>query len=272
MGQHATILFVLSVIAYSMATTLFVVELRRKDGGESTGRWAPRALNAGAICQTGNIVVASLVLHICPVASVQFGLSVAGLILVTLYLLLRRRARIDGLGVFVAPAALLMLVLSQFVVEGTGTPHVRGSILALHVTVNLLGIAFFLLAGIAGVVYLLQDRRLRSKRWAPSHSRLPSLDALDTVESWLLSAGFALLTVGILTAVALPNPLSADLMQQLRALIAYVTWALVGLVLLLRFFAGWRGRRAAYGTLVGVAGMAAVILVYMLGAGSGGAS
>ncbi len=272
MGQHATILFVLSVIAYSMATTLFVVELRRKDASEFTGRWALRALQAGVIFQTGNIVVASLVLNICPVASVQFGLNVAGLIMAAVYLMVRRRARIHGLGAVVAPAALLMLVLSQFVVEGTGTPHVRGSILALHVTVNLLGIAFFLLAGIAGVVYLLQDRRLRSKRWSPSHSRLPSLDALDTVESWLLSAGFALLTVGILTAVALPNPLSVDLIQQLRALIAYVTWGLVGLVLVLRFFAGWRGRRAAYGTLVGVAGMVAVILVYMLGAGSGGAS
>ena len=217
-------------------------------------------------------MVASLVLNICPVASVQFGLNFAGLILATMYLVLRSRARIHGLGAVVAPAVLVMLVLSQFVFEGTGTPQALGSILALHVTVNVLGIAFFLLAGIASIVYLVQDRRLRNKKWAPTASRLPSLDALDTADSRLLSAGFVLLTVGILTAVALPNPLTADLMQQIRALIAYVTWAVVGVVLLLRFVAGWRGRRAAYGTLLAVAGMVAVIVVYAFGAGGGGVS
>lgn len=272
MGQHATILFVLSVIAYSMATTFFAVELRRKDSNQFASRWGLRSLYAGAVFQGGNIVVASLVLHVCPIASVQFGLSVAGLFLAAMYLVLRTRAHIHGLGAVVATTALLMLVLSQFVVEGTGTPHMRGSILALHITVNLLGIAFFLLAGIAGVVYLLQDNRLRNKRWAPSGSRLPSLDALDVVESRLLAVGFALLTVGILTAVALPNPLALDLVQQLRALISYVTWAIVGAVLLLRWFAGWRGRRAAYGTLAGLVGVLAVIVVYILGAAGGGAS
>jgi ABC-type uncharacterized transport system permease subunit len=270
MGQHATILFVLAVIAYSMATTFFVVELRRKDPSEFASRWALRALYAGAVFQAGNIVVASLVLNICPVASVQFGLNFAGLILAAMYLVLRSRARIHGLGAAVAPAVLLMLLVSQFVFEGTGSPHVQGSILALHVTVNVLGIAFFFLAGIASVAYLVQDRRLRNKQWAVTGSRLPSLDALDTVESRLLSAGFVLLTVGILTAVSLPNPMAADLIQQIRALIAYVTWAVVGLVLLMRFVAGWRGRRAAYGTLIAVVGMVAVIVVYAFGAGGGG--
>lgn len=271
MTHNATILFILAVIAYCLATTAFLVELRRKDSGEATGVWAVRALLTGAVFQLGNVVVASFVLQTCPVSSVPFALNVAGLALSGMYLAVRSRARIHGLGAAVAPATLVLLVASQLVVEAT-SPRVSGSILALHVTVNLLGVGFFLLAGIAGVVYLLLDRRLRAKRWVRSTSKLPSLDALDQAEYRLLAAGFALLTLGMLMAFALPGPFRSAPIDQVRALLGYLTWGVMGGVLLLRFFAGWTGRRAAYGTLLSVAGVVAIIAIYVANAATGGSS
>jgi len=43
----------------------------------------------------------------------------------------------------------------------------------------------------------------------------------------------------------------------------YATWLLTGAVLLLRAAAGWRGRRAAYGTIAGLVFAMAVIAVYL---------
>ena len=46
----------------------------------------------------------------------------------------------------------------------------------------------------------------------------------------------------------------------------------VAAVLLLRAVAGWRGRRTAYGTLLGTVCVAAIILAYVVRAGGGAAS
>jgi ABC-type uncharacterized transport system permease subunit len=50
----------------------------------------------------------------------------------------------------------------------------------------------------------------------------------------------------------------------MRVVLGYATWLLIALVLLLRAAAGWRGRRAAYGTIAGFVCAAAVIVVYLV--------
>jgi ABC-type transport system involved in cytochrome c biogenesis permease subunit len=46
--------------------------------------------------------------------------------------------------------------------------------------------------------------------------------------------------------------------------LGYVTWLLFAGVLLLRAAAGWRGRRAAYGTIAGFGCAMLVLLFYLL--------
>jgi ABC-type transport system involved in cytochrome c biogenesis permease subunit len=49
-----------------------------------------------------------------------------------------------------------------------------------------------------------------------------------------------------------------------RAIFGYVTWLVIAAVLFLRAAAGWRGRRAAYGTLTGFGLAVVVLLLYLL--------
>jgi ABC-type uncharacterized transport system permease subunit len=94
--------------------------------------------------------------------------------------------------------------------------------------------------------------------------RLPPLDALDRAEHRFLLGGFPLLTIGIITGTLWARRVemgaSADV---LRAAFGYVTWLVIASVLFLRAAAGWRGRRAAYGTIAGF-GLAVVVLVLYL--------
>jgi ABC-type uncharacterized transport system permease subunit len=87
---------------------------------------------------------------------------------------------------------------------------------------------------------------------------LPPLDALDLTEHRLLLAGFPLLTFGIVSGAVFAARLDA------RAALGYTAWVLVAGVLVLRAVAGWRGRRAAYGTLAGVACTLLVLLFYVV--------
>ena len=89
-------------------------------------------------------------------------------------------------------------------------------------------------------------------------------DALDKAEHRFLLAGFPLLTLGILTGTLWARRIEAGSASDIaRAVFGYLTWFLFAGVLLLRAAAGWRGRRAAIGTIAGF-GFALLVLVLYL--------
>jgi ABC-type uncharacterized transport system permease subunit len=219
-----------------------------------------------------HIVVSSLVLHVCPVEGIHFPMSVVSMLMCVVYLLMRSRFRIDVVGAFVAPLALTSLLASRFVGGGTSmvdqAPRLKSALVPLHVTANLLGVALFSLASAAAALYLVQERLLKEKRIEGLFRRLPPLDALDRAEHRFLLAGFPLLTIGILIGTLWARQVEMGGARDLvRAAFGYLTWLLIAGVLLLRAAAGWRGRRAAYGTIAGF-GLAVLVLILYLIRGS----
>lgn len=272
MGTLATIAFYLGVIAYSAASTLFFLDLARQNAQAARSTWGPRVLVAGAALHAAHVVFASLLLNLCPVESLHFGLSFSALVAVAAFLLLRRRANLDPMGVLVAPIALTFLVGAQFVgVDLEPQVAISRPLLAFHIAANLLGLGIVVVAGAAGLLYLLQERRLRDKRAGGVASRLPSLDALDRATHRLLLSGFPLLTFGIVTGALFSRQFDTLAGAALaRTLFGFATWFMLAGVLVLRRLAGVRGRRAAYGTVVGVVCVLLVVVVYAVRPGGHG--
>ncbi|HLV19672.1 MAG TPA: cytochrome c biogenesis protein CcsA [Polyangiaceae bacterium] len=263
MQDLVNIAFYLGVIAYSAATTLFFLDLARRERSTAVSVWAPRVLGAGALVHALHVVSASLLSRICPVESLHFALSLTALITAGVFLAVRRRSRVHAMGAFVAPLSLTFLVAAQFISYQEPTREIPRALLAVHVTANLSGVGLFLLAGAAGAFYLIQERRLKAKRLGALGGKMPALDSLDRTEHRLLLAGFPLLTLGIVTGAAFASQLTqASSAEWLRALLSYTTWLLVAAVLVLRALAGWRGRRAAYGTIAGAVCVLLVIVIY----------
>jgi len=261
-------LFLATALAYLTACGLFLAYLSNERFARA-GVLAPRFVAIGAGLHASHIVVASLLWHVCPVAGIHFALSVASMLACVVYLAMRSRYRIDVVGAFVAPLALTFLLASRFVGSqvALGDPSVRlkSAILPIHVLVNLLGDALFTLAAAAAIAYLLQERLLKSKRVDGLFRRLPPLDSLDRAEHRFLLAGFPLLTIGILTGTLWARHVEAGSSADIaRAGLGYATWLLFAGVLLLRAAAGWRGRRAAYGTIAGFGFALLVLLMYLV--------
>ena len=100
----------------------------------------------------------------------------------------------------------------------------------------------------------------RADGWTP-----PPLDALDKAVHRFLVAGFPLLTLGIVTGTVWAQNLESGTADEImRVVFGYTTWLLFAAVLLLRAMAGWRGRRAAYGTIAGLGCAAAVAIIYLV--------
>lgn len=263
MEALATVSFSLAVIAYSVASTQFFLELARRKS-PAPQEMPSRVLTLGALLHGLHIVTTSLLSNICPVTSMHFALSLAAWVAVVAFLFLRRGRNLDALGSFVGPLSLTFLVAAQFIGTSPPSSELSSAMLALHITVNIVGLAFVLLAGGAASFYVFVDARLKKKRLA-AIGRLPSLDLLDRLRHRMLLIGFPLLTVGVVTGGIFFSQLDANSVASFaRAILGYAAWLSVAAVLLLRAILGWEGRRSAYGTLAGVACVSLVLLVYVL--------
>jgi ABC-type uncharacterized transport system permease subunit len=280
----ASLTFALALLFYIASSALFFTEVARHRGKGSppasrsaqsshadpavppgTARFAPTLLGAGALFHGAYVSIASFVAHVCPVHSVHFLLSVASILAASVYLLARRRFRIDAIGLIVGPLGLAFLLGTYFLGAPDPGQKLSPLFIAAHVLANLLGVALFLLAGAAAALYLVQEKRLKQKRPVGRIGNLPPLDTLDNAVHRFLVAGFPLLTLGIITGTLWARRLeSGNPDEVMRIVLGYATWLLIALVLLLRAAAGWRGRRAAYGTIAGFVCAAAVIIVYLV--------
>jgi len=271
MATLATIAFYLGVIAYSAASTLFFLDLvRRDDGAAARATWAPRLLGLAALFHAVQVAVG--LSRAAPTESLHVALSFSALCAAGVYLLVHRRANLFATGAIVAPVALTFLVAAQFVgADAKVDDGVSRPLLAFHIAANVLGVGLFVVAGASGILYLFQERRLRAKQLGTSSNRLPSLDTLDRATHRLLVAGFPLLTFGVVTgAVFSAHWEVMEGAALARSLFGYATWVVLAAVLVARRVAGVRGRRAAYGTLAGVLCVLLVVLVYALRPGGHG--
>ena len=131
--------------------------------------------------------------------SVWRGLLFLGLAVMTLYLLLWFRWRVDAAGIVLPPLA---------AAAGFGALALLGSTAALpvarprgwllfHTTVSTLGMATLVVALAMSLIYLFQDRALKARRKLKLLNRLPPLDRCDHIGFQALAVGFVLMSVGI---------------------------------------------------------------------------
>jgi ABC-type uncharacterized transport system permease subunit len=163
-----------------------------------------------------------------------------------------------------------------FLASGLGSsyapvpPRVESVVLTLHIIANIMGLVAFALAFVAGVAYLVQERLLRRRQLAGAFQRLPSLGVLDTIGLRSVLAGFPLLTFGMVTGTfwLVRSGGAQFYVSQALGLIA---WAIFAGVIVLRVAAGWQGRKAAVGTMLGFLCTLLVLVGYAVRAAGGGA-
>lgn len=240
--------------------------------GELAGRVTARNLGAGALALAAAAHLGHDALRWAaghgPLSGIHEGLSTLGLLVLAGWFVLRvGRPRMDAVGALLAPIALALLLVSAISPAGA-EPHLGGALLVLHVGSTLLSIAAFTVAFSLSVAYLVQDRQVKQKKLGGVFKRLPPLQVLDDLNYRCVALGLVALTLGVVTGlfVGASRPAGAVVWQQYVALGA---WVLFAAVFVARLVAGWRGRRAAIGTILGYAGAVVVLAGYVARSGAG---
>jgi ABC-type uncharacterized transport system permease subunit len=207
--------------------------------------------------------------HACPVTGIQTATSLTALVASSIFLVVARTPRFAVIGAFVAPLALMAVLASRFfggaAPEPAATTQAHLVLLPIHVTAVLLASALFSVASALSATYLVQESRLKAKLPLEKLSQLPSLEILDRIANAYTVAGFPLLTIGVATGLFwIGRPEHPGSLANMRQAVGLIAWVQLALVLLLRSIAGWRGRRAAWGTIAGFGAAFAVFGLYLL--------
>ncbi|MGE5257190.1 MAG: c-type cytochrome biogenesis protein CcsB [Hyphomicrobiales bacterium] len=216
---------------------------------------------AGFIVLVGGFIFhsAALVLdyhqqgHI-PVTNMRETLSLAGWAIAGVFILLNYRYNLKILGVYAAPfVALIMVIVSQLPEEPLKTTQLFKSVwLVAHVTVIFIGEAAFALACGAGILYLIQEGSIKTKKRRFFFKRLPSLDLLDSTGYGCIVVGFTMLTIGLITGLVYAKSVWGRFWSwDPKEVWSGLAWLFYAALLHERLAVGWRGRRSAIMAIVG---------------------
>ena len=183
-----------------------------------------------------------------PATSLHESLTFFGWIVMALYIVMLYRYRLSILGAFVTPFVLLLLITASLLPRKIIplAPVLESYWLPVHIILAFLGNAFFTLAFLFGIMYLLQEHYLKDHKVGGLYFVLPALDILDEMNYRCLQYGFPLLTLAIITgAIWSEYTLGSYWLWKPRQIWSLITWLMYAVLLHGRLTSGWRGRKAA---------------------------
>jgi len=209
-----------------------------------------------AVSHVGYTVVRYLSVGYTPITSNHEAVSFFALSVCLSYLSFRWRYQVKNFGVFVSPIVFGLMLVANFSSTAVSelSPVMQSLWLPVHASIAIFANAFLALAFCGGVMFLLQEREIKGKRFGVFYSRLPSLESLDNLNNHCLTAGFTLLTLGIITGSLWAKQAFGEYWQwDPKETWSLITWFIYAAILHQRFTAGWRRRKAAILAIIGFA-------------------
>lgn len=248
----AAVWVMITMVLYFAATVSFLAYLLRRS--EAMSKVSLGITGLGFLSHTVALGIGMMEASSSAPPSFHAALSFFSWMLILVFLVVEYRHRIHVLGSFMVPLALVSLVSAAALPETVPRLQPVFKTLWFHVTLSMLGTVGFAVAFVAGVMYLIQDSLLKSKRFNVLYSKLPALDFLDHLNQQSIVLGFPLLTLGIVTgAISAEFVRGSYVSWNPEQTWALVTWLFYFVVLLGRLTVGWRAKRAAYLTVIGFA-------------------
>lgn len=169
------------------------------------------------------------------------------------------------LGAFILPIILLLTLPSLILPPGiiNNDPSLNNPWILIHILLIFLGEAIFVISFIAGLLYIFQENKIKSKSISGFSNKLPSLITLDKINHFSLLLGFPFLTVGLAIGFILAKEILAEnWVWGIKESLSSVTWLLYAFLINGRFSSGWKGRKSALGAVVG---FIIILIIFAIG-------
>lgn len=191
------------------------------------GRFNFLAMALGVASQSWYLTLRGAAEHACPIGGLSETLIFLSWSIALIYLVIGTTYRLSLMGAFTAPLVLLLQIVALLL-----PGQVRGGFfrpnpwVETHAALSLVAYGAFGLAAVAGLMFLVQEGQLKSRRPAPIFHHLPPIRILSEATLRLLWIGFLLLSLsfasGLLAHLAVAG---------IKSLFSVLIWLLYGALL-----------------------------------------
>jgi cytochrome c-type biogenesis protein CcsB len=263
------VLFKITLAFYFLGTAIFLAHLARRptlgmghdQAAHKKAHWTGLPLTVTGLgfgFHTLALLLRTLNAGYLPITHLFEAMSFFSWALILTFLGIEYRYRIPVLGSFALPLAFILLIPAAILsgAHSAPDPQMQSIWLYIHITFSVCGMVAFALAFFAGIMYLLQERLLKSKRLGHLYHKLPSLDLLDTLNQKAILWGFPLMTLGMISgSVWAEYVWGAYWSWDPKQTVSLGTWLFYLVLLHGRITVGWRAKQAAVLAIIGFIGV-----------------
>jgi len=252
MGETSVFWLRVTLALYSLGLwhALYTVIRRRT----KMFRVALVAFSVAAVFHLVSLVEEGLASGHFPAVGLYQSSSLIGFLITVAFLVVYWKYNYESLAVFIFPIVFIFTLVASLghPVETWSNPLWRNSWLFVHAALALLGYAALFLTCVAAVMYLIQERELKSKKPRAFYYRLPPLGTLDDLGYQTMAVGFALITLGLIAGSFWAFlEWGTRWVVDRKIALSFLTWGVYLALIFTRWTVGWRGRKAAYLAIVG---------------------
>lgn len=215
---------------------------------EWLGRSATILLALAIVVHYYALLERSRLTHTIPYDDLYGSMSLFAWLLGITYLALELLNRQRGVGALITALLVAWMTALELFASGRAgsPPRASGALFAFHVTLNTWAYAAFALSFVLSIVYLAQDRLLRSRHLSAAFWRFPPLDLLERMARGGVWVGLVALCCGVSIGFVWERRLSGGLaLADPKVVITLGILAVYVAYLALSQRSGWRGSRAA---------------------------
>jgi len=176
--------------------------------------------------------------------------SLVSWLIIVMLIITAFRKPIENLGIALFPLAALAIIMeislpSNRIISSTGPWQLQA-----HIMFSFVAYSLFTIAMVQAIILYIQDKHLRNHQPGGFIRSLPPLQSMEYLLFQIIIAGYALLTIGLITGgLFLENIFTKHLTH--KTILSILAWAIFSVLLWGRFRYGWRGRKAIRWTLGG---------------------
>ncbi|MGC1494123.1 MAG: cytochrome c biogenesis protein CcsA [Candidatus Acidiferrum sp.] len=236
---------ILTIVAYGGSLAFYMRFLG--SGKEWTGRLGTLLLGLGLVAHYFALLERSRGLHTVPYHDLYGSMSLFGWLLALTYLALEFFHRQRSVGAFVLPFIVVFFIAAQLAPADRLSPvPARGAAFAFHVKLSNLAYAAFALSFVFSLIFLAEQRLLRSRKMGNVVWRLPPLELLERMSRSSVLVGLVSIAIGTALGFVWVDRLHGQFWYyDPKYVITLVVLLLYVVYFQLARTASWRGARAS---------------------------
>jgi len=234
------------VVCYGVGLLYSLLLLSKQ--GNVLAKIVEPAVGLGLIFHFVSLVESTILIGHLSLASIQYSESLLAFLAMVVFFVFFVGYRTTSLGIVIFPIVFVLTFASAIGQKPVvlASPLLRNGWIFVHVVTIFVGYAGLFLSFGTSLLYLTQERALKSKSNTAVLAWLPPLQTIDDIGYKALLFGFPFMTFGLLAgSVLLIEKFGPTFFYDPKILLSFIMWAVYLLLLYTRWNSGWRGRRAA---------------------------